>query len=41
MAKGLSFQHKEKKNTKRSGVHSKNSSKGQNGYKKKSRGQGK
>ena len=41
MAKGITFQYKAKKNTKRSGIHSKNASSGQNGYKKKSRGQGK
>ena len=41
MAKGLSFQYRVKKNSKRPGVHSKNASKGQSGYKKKSRGQGK
>jgi hypothetical protein len=41
MAKGLSFNHTAKKRTKRPGVHSKNASKGQSGYKNKSRGQGK
>ena len=39
MAK-LSFIHRGSKRKKRPGVHSKNSSKGQNGYKKKYRGQG-
>mgnify|MGYP003108393418 CR=1 FL=1 len=40
MAK-LSFLFKQSSNKKRPGVHSKNASRGQNGYKKKSRGQGK
>jgi hypothetical protein len=39
MAK-LTFVFREKKNKKRKGVHSKNASKSQNGYKKKYRGQG-
>ena len=39
MAK-LTFVFREKSNKKRKGVHSKNSSKSQNGYKKKYRGQG-
>ena len=34
------FTFSEKKNKKRKGVHSKNASKSQNGYKKKYRGQG-
>jgi len=37
----ITFIHRTKKNKKRPGVHSKNASKGQNGYKKKYRGQGK
>tara|TARA_R100001082_G_scaffold79535_1_gene46859 strand:- start:2188 stop:2313 length:126 start_codon:yes stop_codon:yes gene_type:complete len=41
MAKGLSFNHTAKKRTKRPGVHSKNASRGQNGYKKQYKGQGK
>ena len=40
MAKKLNFTFRETKNKKRKGVHSKNASKGQNGYKKKYRGQG-
>ena len=40
MAKGLSFKFTQNARKKRKGVHSKNASKGQNGYKKKSRGQG-
>ena len=40
MAKKLSFSFTKKKNKKRKGVHSKNASKSQNGYKKKYRGQG-
>ena len=39
MAK-LSFTFLQNKKKKRSGVHSKNASRGQNGYKKKYRGQG-
>jgi len=41
MAKKLGFVFREKSNKKRKGIHSKNASKGQNGYKKKYRGQGK
>ena len=41
MAKKLSFIYREKRNKKRKGVHSKNASRGQNGYKKKNIGQGK
>lgn len=41
MAKAPAFRHVEKKKKKRPGVHSKNASKGQTGYKKKYRGQGK
>ena len=41
MAKKLINILVEKKRTKRKGVHSKNASKGQTGYKKKYRGQGK
>ena len=40
MAKKLSFSFLKTKNKKRKGVHSKNASKSQNGYKKKYRGQG-
>ena len=41
MAKrGVGFVFREKNNKKRKGVHSKNASKGQKGYKKKYRGQG-
>ncbi len=41
MSKGrISFVFREKNRKKRKGVHSKNASKGQNGYKKKYRGQG-
>jgi hypothetical protein len=36
----LTFVFREKSTKKRKGVHSKNASKGQNGYKKKYRGQG-
>jgi len=39
MAK-INFVFREKKNKKRKGVHSKNASKSQNGYKKKYKGQG-
>lgn len=38
--KKITFIHRQKKRKKRKGVHSKNASKGQNGYKKKYRGQG-
>ena len=38
--KGLGLVFREKNNKKRKGVHSKNASKGQTGYKKKYRGQG-
>jgi len=38
--KGLCFVFREKNNKKRKGVHSKNASRGQTGYKKKYRGQG-
>jgi len=41
MAKGVNFTFRKKAKKKRPGVHSKNASKGQTGYKKKSRGQGK
>ncbi len=41
MAKGLSFKHTTKKRTKKPGVHSKNASRSQNGYKKQYKGQGK
>lgn len=41
MPKKLSFSFIKSKNKKRKGVHSKNASKSQNGYKKKYRGQGK
>jgi len=42
MAKGQNnFLFRKKKETKRPGVHSKNASNGQNGYKKKYKGQGK
>tara|TARA_R100000781_G_scaffold114097_1_gene84067 strand:- start:1106 stop:1231 length:126 start_codon:yes stop_codon:yes gene_type:complete len=40
MAKKNTFYFREKKQKKRKGIHSKNSSRGQNGYKKKYRGQG-
>ena len=40
MAKGNSFVFRSVGGKKRRGVHSKNASKGQNGYKKKYRGQG-
>jgi hypothetical protein len=40
MAKGLSFKFNKNARKKRKGVHSKNASKGQSGYKKKSKGQG-
>tara|TARA_R110002049_G_scaffold307299_2_gene507349 strand:+ start:899 stop:1024 length:126 start_codon:yes stop_codon:yes gene_type:complete len=40
MAKLLESGYVKKSNTKRPGVHCKNSSKGQSGYKKKYRGQG-
>ena len=40
MAKGSTFIFKGNKQKKRPGVHSKNASKGQNGYKTKYRGQG-
>lgn len=41
MARGISTVFRKKVNKKRPGVHSKNASKGQSGYKPKSRGQGK
>tara|TARA_R110001583_G_scaffold174203_1_gene328634 strand:- start:688 stop:816 length:129 start_codon:yes stop_codon:yes gene_type:complete len=42
MAKGQNtFSYQRKKSTKRKGVHSKNASNGQNGYKKIYKGQGK
>jgi hypothetical protein len=41
MAKKLVSTYYKKNNKKRPGIHSKNASKGQNGYKKKYRGQGK
>lgn len=41
MVKKLSFTYRENRNKKRKGVHSKNASRGQNGYKKKNIGQGK
>jgi len=40
VAKQSAFIFREKRQKKRKGVHSKNASKGQNGYKKKYRGQG-
>ena len=40
MAKIKLFVHRNKNHKKRKGVHSKNASKSQNGYKKKYRGQG-
>ena len=40
MAKSVGFKFNPNNRKKRKGVHSKNSSKDQNGYKKKSRGQG-
>jgi len=40
MAKVVISSYIKKRNTKRPGVHSKNASKGQNGYKNKYRGQG-
>lgn len=40
MAKKINSSYLEKPKKKRKGVHSKNASKGQRGYKKKSRGQG-
>ena len=40
MVKRAIFIHRKTKRKKRKGVHSKNASKGQNGYKKKYRGQG-
>ena len=40
MKKKLNIQFKGNKRTKRPGVHSKNASKGQNGYKSRYRGQG-
>ena len=40
MVKRGVFAFREKRQQKRKGVHSKNASKGQNGYKKKYRGQG-
>ena len=41
MPKKITFSFKKTKTTKRKGVHTKNASKGQNGYKKKYKGQGK
>jgi hypothetical protein len=40
MAKGVGFKFRPNKRRKRKGIHSKNASVNQNGYKKKSRGQG-
>lgn len=40
MAKGINFQYRFKAKKKRKGVHSKNASKGQNGFKKPYKGQG-
>lgn len=40
MAKSVSFRHHEKAKKKRPGIHSKNASKSQSRFKKKSRGQG-
>lgn len=40
MAKQATYTYKKKRNKKRPGVHSKNASKSQNSYKKRSRGQG-
>lgn len=40
MARKIINNHIQKKRTKRPGTHSKNASKGQNGYKKRTRGQG-
>lgn len=40
MAKAPAFRHVKRKRKKRPNVHSKNASKGQTGYKKKYRGQG-
>ena len=40
MAKGVTFKFRGNSRKKRKDVHSKNASKGQNGYKKKYRGQG-
>mgnify|MGYP004162900011 CR=1 FL=1 len=40
MPRKVAFSYRETKVKKRRGVHSKNASKGQNGYKKKYRGQG-
>ena len=41
MVKRAGYIHREKKRKKRKNIHSKNASKGQTGYKKKYRGQGK
>ena len=41
MVKRAGYIHTEKKRKRRRGIHSKNASKGQTGYKKKYRGQGK
>ena len=41
MAKGVTFKYRANKKTKRPGVHSKNASRSQNGYKKQYKGQGK
>ncbi len=41
MVKRAGYIHREKKRKRRRGIHSKNASKGQTGYKKKYRGQGK
>ena len=41
MVKRAGYIHRENKRKRRRGVHSKNASKGQTGYKKKYRGQGK
>ena len=40
MVKRAGYIHREKKRKRRRGIHSKNASKGQTGYKKKYRGQG-
>ena len=40
MVKRAGYIHREKKQKRRRGIHSKNASKGQTGYKKKYRGQG-
>ena len=40
MVKRTGYIHREKKRKRRRGIHSKNASKGQTGYKKKYRGQG-